>query len=101
MKLVAVYAALLALLAASYAVSFLHLVGANFWINLCIAAAKAGLVVTFFMRIGSTPLARSVLLMGLAFLAIMYWLTADDYLTRSRSAVPTAPQIVLGRDARP
>jgi cytochrome c oxidase subunit 4 len=102
LKLAAVYLLLLALLGATYGVSFADLGGANFWINLAIAAAKAALVGLFFMRVGRTPLARSVALTAIAFLAILYWLSADDYLTRARSDVPD-PHVVLGpaRDARP
>jgi len=86
---------LLVLLATTYGVSFFHWGEANFWINLSIAVAKSALVALFFMRVGSTPLARSVVLTGIAFLTILYWLSADDYLTRAKSPEP-APHVVLG-----
>ena len=95
LKLAAVYVALLVLLGTTYGVSFFHWGGANFWINLAIAVAKAALVALFFMRVGSTPLARSVLLTGIAFLAILYWLAGDDYLTRAKSPEPST-NVVLG-----
>ena len=90
LKLAIVYAALIALLGATYAVSFVDLGGANFWINLGIAAAKTALVALFFMRLATTPLARSVAVTAIAFLAILYWLSADDYLTRAGSNAPDA-----------
>ncbi len=96
LKLALVYVALLVLLGSTYAVSFFNFGGANFWINIAIAAAKTALVALFFMRIRATPLARSVALTGIAFLAILYWLSADDYLTRARSVVRD-PHIALGR----
>jgi cytochrome c oxidase subunit 4 len=101
LKLAAVYVALIALLGATYAVSFVDLGGANFWINLAIAAAKTALVALFFMRVATTPLARSVAVTAIAFLTILYWLSADDYLTRARSDAPD-PHVVLGpaRDDR-
>jgi cytochrome c oxidase subunit 4 len=96
MKLAGIYVLLIVLLASTYAVSFFDLGGANFWINVSIAVAKAALVVTFFMRVGSTALARSVLLAGLCFLAILYWLATDDYLTRAPAGEP-ARRIVIDR----
>ena len=95
LKLAAVYVALLTLLGATYAVSFFDFGGANFWINLAIAAAKTALVALFFMRVATTPLARSVAVTAIAFLAILYWLSADDYLTRAHSD-PPYPHVVLG-----
>src|SRR3954454_7787531 len=91
MKLAIVYMLLISLLTTTYAVSFFDLGAANFWINLAIGAAKAALVVTFFMRIRSTALARSVLLAALCFLAILYWLATDDYLPRAPAGTPSRP----------
>jgi cytochrome c oxidase subunit 4 len=96
-KLATAYAALLVLLATTYGVSFFELGAWNFWINLSIAAAKAALVVVVFMRAGSTPLARSVLIAALGFLAILYWLTADDYLTRPPAGEPDSTLVLDGR----
>jgi len=95
MKLFAIYVVLMLLLGATYAVSFVDLGAANFWINIAIAVAKAALVLFFFMRVASTPLARSVVLTGLGFLGILYWLSADDYLTRTGSEPPVT-RVVLG-----
>jgi cytochrome c oxidase subunit IV len=91
MKLAGVYVLLIVLLASTYGVSFFNLGAANFWINVAIAVAKAALVVTFFMRIRSTALARSVLLASLCFLAILYWLAANDYFTRAPAGTPARP----------
>jgi cytochrome c oxidase subunit 4 len=94
MKLAGVYVLLIVLLASTYAVSFFDLGAANFWINVAIAVAKAALVVMFFMRVGSTALARSVLLAALCFLAILYWLAADDYFTRAPSGTRARPLVI-------
>jgi cytochrome c oxidase subunit 4 len=94
MKLAGVYALLILLLASTYTVSFFDLGAANFWINVAIAVAKAALVVTFFMRVGSTALARSVLLAGLCFLAILYSLATNDYLTRAPAGTPARRQVL-------
>ena len=91
MRLFGVYVLLIVLLASTYAVSFFNFGAANFWINVSIAVAKAALVVAFFMRVRSTALARSVLLAALCFLAILYWLAADDYLTRAPAGTPARP----------
>jgi len=96
MKLFLVYVLLIVLLGSTYAVSFFDLGSANFWINVGIAIAKAALVVAFFMRIRSTALARSVLLSALCFLAILYWLAADDYFTRAPAGTP-GRQIAIDR----
>ncbi|HET7132018.1 MAG TPA: cytochrome C oxidase subunit IV family protein [Gammaproteobacteria bacterium] len=97
MKHAAVYAALIALLAATYGVSFFDLGAGNFVLNVAIAVAKALLVAAFFMKIGTTPLARSALLVSLALLATLYWLAADDYLTRPPSAEPATRLILDSR----
>ncbi len=53
-------------------------------IALAIAAAKASLVVAFFMHVKfSDSLTRLWVLAGVAFLSILLLLTATDYITRS------------------
>ena len=63
------------------------------WLNtpiaLGIAFAKASLVVIFFMGVRyNTPLTKVVVVAGLFWLAIMFALTMNDYLTRAWVGVP-------------
>ena len=63
------------------------------WLNtpiaLGIAFAKASLVVIYFMAVRfNTPLTKVVVVAGLFWLAIMFGLTMNDYLTRDWVGVP-------------
>ena len=63
------------------------------WLNtpiaLGIAFGKASLVVIFFMGVRyNTPLTKVVVVAGLFWLAIMFALTMNDYLTRAWVSVP-------------
>jgi len=86
-RLLLVWLALLLLLAATLGAAFLPLGPAKPWIGYSIAAAKAGLVLWFFMDMrregGLMRLATGAALLWIAFLLC---LVAADYLTRSRPA---------------
>jgi len=84
-----VWVALLVLLAASAGSAFLHLGVWNSVLNLAIAAAKAALVLWFFMRLrGSHVLVRLAALMGAATLVILFALSGSDYATRKPAPAP-------------
>ncbi|HEV7223042.1 MAG TPA: cytochrome C oxidase subunit IV family protein [Pirellulales bacterium] len=82
--LIAVFFALMALLAATVAVSEIDLGGPwNFAAAAAIATFKASLIIWFFMNLRySTPLSRLTAFAALFWLAIMFVLTFADYLTR-------------------
>lgn len=74
---------LLALLAATYGISYLHLGVGNVVLNLGIALAKAGLVAWFFMHLRTaTPLVRLFAGAALLWLVILFSLGLNDWLTR-------------------
>jgi cytochrome c oxidase subunit 4 len=76
---VAVWAALLALLAATIAVARLDLSGYSVLINLAIATAKAGLVLAFFMHLKyEGRFLKGLLFFTLAALASIIALTFSD-----------------------
>ncbi|WP_010582164.1 cytochrome C oxidase subunit IV family protein [Schlesneria paludicola] len=80
---VAVYAALLVLLAISVCAAEFDLGRGNFVVSLAIASAKALLIVLFFMHVrGGAVLVKLVLIASLFWLAIMFTLSATDYGTR-------------------
>jgi len=83
-KLVAVYIALLCLLALTAAST---LVPAGWWstpISLVIAFFKAFLIVYFFMNLKGQPgIVRVFALVGLFWLLILLTLSASDYFTRA------------------
>lgn len=80
---VLVWAALLALLAATVGISFLHLGAWNSVLNLGIAIVKTGLILWFYMHLRR---ARSLVRLAGAtaplWLAILFGLALSDYLTR-------------------
>lgn len=77
------WAALMLLLAATLGTAFLPLGPARPWIGYAIAAAKAGLILWFFMELRREDgLARLAALAGYIWLAMLFALTAADYLTR-------------------
>ena len=80
---VLVWAALMALLAATVGVSFLHLGSWNTVLNLGIAVAKTALILWFYMHLRRTrPLVRLAGATAPLWLAILFGLALSDYLTR-------------------
>jgi cytochrome c oxidase subunit IV len=80
---VAALAGLALLLLASIAVSRMHLGTWNTVAGPAIAAAKASIVVFFFMKLRkSAPSVHFAACFGIAWLAIMIVLTLSDFLTR-------------------
>jgi cytochrome c oxidase subunit 4 len=87
--LVLVWVALMVLLGLTAGSAWLHLGWWNTALNLGIAAAKAALVLLFFMRLrGSPPLARLAALAGVATLAVLFALSGADYATRKLAPAP-------------
>ena len=83
MRLVLVWAALLALLALTVTATFLPLGEARLAVSYGIAVAKAALVLWFFIELrGDRGLARLAGLAAFAWIAILFLLVAADYLTR-------------------
>ncbi|MCG5239722.1 cytochrome C oxidase subunit IV family protein [Azospirillum doebereinerae] len=81
--LLTVWLLLLALLGATFGLSFLPWGAWGNAASLGIAAAKAALIVTVFMRLGaSQPLVRLAAGAGLFWLTILMALTLADVLTR-------------------
>jgi cytochrome c oxidase subunit 4 len=79
-----IFIALLALTAATCAISFINLGRMNAVVALVIAFAKALLVGLFFMHLRYSPqLMRIVVVAGLFWLGIMITLTMSDFLTRA------------------
>jgi cytochrome c oxidase subunit 4 len=84
LRLVLVWAALLALLALTVSASFLPLGAARLAVSYGIATAKAALVLWFFMELrGDKGLTRLAGLAGFAWIALLFTLVAADYLTRT------------------
>jgi cytochrome c oxidase subunit 4 len=85
----AVFLALMAFTALTVFASFVNLGPLNNFVALGIAAAKATLVILYFMHVkGNTKLVPVVILSGLFFLFILFLLTAADYGTRGWLGVP-------------
>ena len=81
--------ALMALLAATAASSFVELGPWNTAINFAIACAKAGLVAAVFMQLrGAAALVRIVAAIGLVMLALLFGLSGTDYATRPAAQAP-------------
>ncbi len=82
-----VFLALLTLTAATVGLAFVDLGAWHSAVGLSIAAAKAMLVVLFFMHVlHSKSLVWVIALSGLFWLGILLLLTLTDYATRSRLA---------------
>ena len=82
--ILAVWGALLVLLAATMAATFMPLGGLLPFVSFGIAFAKAGLVAWFFMDMRQAPgFHRVALGVGFVWLAILLLLLASDFLTRS------------------
>lgn len=81
--------ALMLLLAATTASAFVPLGSLNFVISISIAAAKALIVLLFFMELrGSRALVRSFAAAGFFWLLIMIVLTGADYWHRNDARAP-------------
>ena len=103
-SLVLTWLALLALVALTLGLAYVPLGAFNIVVALGIAAVKAALVVTIFMKLFRSPvLTRVAAAAGLFWLAILFSLAATDYLTRNDTAtgglvVPTGRE--GGREGR-
>jgi len=85
----AVFAALMALLVATVAASFLNLGPFSIVVALTIAMVKALLIVLYFMHVRySSRLTRVFVIAGVVWLIIMLSLTMNDYISRSWLGVP-------------
>jgi len=86
---VAVFAALIVLTVITYIVATFDFGLLNTPIALAVAGVKAALVVLIFMGVRyNTPLTKTAVLIGVFFVAIMFTLTLNDYLTRDWIAWP-------------
>jgi cytochrome c oxidase subunit 4 len=75
--------ALMALLAATTASSFVELGAWNTVLNFTIACAQAGLVAAIYMQLRrSSALVRLAAAIGLVMLALLFGLSGADYVTR-------------------
>jgi cytochrome c oxidase subunit 4 len=84
-----VWVALLVLLLLTFGSSYLKLGAWNSVINFCIAAAKALLVVLFFMHLRrASAILRIAAIAGLLTLALLFGLSGADYRTRTIHAAP-------------
>ena len=84
-----VFLALMAFTALTVFAAFMNLGPANNFVALGIAAAKATLVILYFMHVkGNTKLVPVVILSGLFFLFILFLFLAADYGTRGWLGVP-------------
>jgi cytochrome c oxidase subunit 4 len=87
---VVVWAALLVLLAATVAASYVHLGFFNIVATLAIAALKAALIIMYFMHVRYSPRLVWVYVgAGFFWLAIMFSLAFGDYYTRVYMPMPT------------
>jgi cytochrome c oxidase subunit 4 len=96
-----VYALLMAGLAATVGVAYVHLGFWNLPAALAIAFAKATLVVLYFMHVMYSPrLTWIALFAGLVWLAIFLALTVSDYVSRDwLPAKPIQTELALPPDA--
>ncbi len=86
---VAIFIALLVLLIATVGAAYLPLGELHFPVAMIIAAAKAVLIVLFFMHvIYSSRLTKIITVAGFLWLAIMLGLTLSDYLSRGWLNIP-------------
>ncbi len=80
---VAIWAALLILLAITVGSAYIPLGTFNIAINLAVACIKATLIALFFMKLSrSSSLLRLAAVAGLFWFILMFLLTGGDYLTR-------------------
>jgi cytochrome c oxidase subunit IV len=95
-----VLAALFVLLAMTVAASHIEHGTLNLVVGLSIAAAKAALILVYFMQLrNDTPVIRLAAGAGFLCLAILMTMVISDYLTRGwiSSDRPLGPQNVAGR----
>lgn len=86
---VSVFLALMVFTALTVFASFVNLGPLSTFVALGIAAAKATLVILYFMHVkGNTKLVPVVILSGLFFLFILFLFLAADYGTRGWLGVP-------------
>ena len=86
---ISVFLALMALTALTVFAAFVNLGPANTFVALGIAAAKAALVILYFMHVkGNTRLVPVVILSGVFFLFVLFLFLASDYATRGWLGVP-------------
>lgn len=97
-SLVLTWLALLALVGITLGLAYVPLGTVNIVVALGIAVVKAALVVTVFMKLFRSPvLTRVAAAAGLFWLAILFSLSATDYLTRTDA--PTGGLVVpTGRE---
>lgn len=82
-QIVTIWLALLLLLAATFGASFAFTGAVGILVSLGIAFTKAGMVYWKYMHVGEQPgLLRIAAVAAGAWLAILFMLTAADYLTR-------------------
>src|SRR5690606_15825762 len=85
----AVWCALLCLLAITVGGSFIPLGGGNAALSALVAVTKAGLVLTFFMHLrDAVPVIRVVAAIGLVTLSLLFILSGVDYATRAMVDAP-------------
>ncbi|MEX0618970.1 MAG: cytochrome C oxidase subunit IV family protein [Pseudohongiellaceae bacterium] len=83
-SLIVTYVSLLGLLALTAGLSFIPMGMGNLIANLGIAVAKVVLIALVFMQLRSADsLTRTAAVTGLVWLALLFWLTLNDYLTRT------------------
>jgi len=84
LRLLASWAALLILLALTVGAAFLPIGGAKPWIALLIAAAKAAIILWFFMELRQDDgIGRLAGFAAFLWLAMLLLLSAADYVTRA------------------
>ncbi|TAK83466.1 MAG: Caa(3)-type oxidase subunit IV [Betaproteobacteria bacterium] len=89
MRYVAVWAALLVLLAATAGSSYIPMGGWNAFANMAISSLKALLVALFFMQLRHEgALVRLAAVVALVWLALLFGLSWTDYSTRGASHAP-------------
>jgi len=87
--LLAVWLALLALLALTLGSAYLSLGAFNTWLNYGIAALKVALVALVFMHLRRSDTAvRCAAVIALLFLVVLAFLTFGDFLTRGEDPAP-------------
>jgi len=86
---VSVWAALICLTVATYAISRVDLGEWNFVVAMTIAVIKASLVVLFFMHVkGSSSMTKLFVVAGFFWMAILFVFVLSDYLSRGWLPIP-------------
>ena len=85
----AIFATLMVLTAATVAAAYMDLGPFNLAVALAIAAVKATLVVLYFMHVRYNPrLIGLGIVLGVAWLGVLIFITFGDYLSRGWSPFP-------------